>query len=756
MGLKIGGEDPPTSSTADGNGNGSSNGEGKRGGRRGSITKTVLATLEAEAREQSKLESSEARKARLILPNSTFLYFWLAIISPLIVYNVIWVPLEVSQMACASQIHGRVDFILDFFFYLDILVNFRTAFINKENELVLDQWVVAKRYLYGSFLIDLFATMQWETLFTGQTAFSRNGCDAGSGAAAFAILRLPRLLRLLRLFKKLDMFPGLKVLKLIFLLGMVAHWVGCMWFWIGFASIGLNLVPNPTNPDSVALMLEGISPTGILSHQPMFDQYYTKEFAFGDSWIIRHFGSKDINGDWKSAGYTPDPRNSIARLAGGNSTRKIISEIGVEQIYFTAIYWSFTMLMKSPHIGPDTWIEKFFSCLMVLLGLFVTTQLVAVVTQVVMSFDKAHSAFRDRQQEYTRFAFSRSLPSGLRRKLLGYSLQDWGVNQGFDPFDVIKQLKLPPALTHQMLAAAYDDMIQDSPLLRVFETPVVHELLRYFKLVVSLQKETLINQSDPCTRFYLLRAGSLQASATDKLMREMQKGGDQAAAAAPGKSKLNRQSSTWKAKMQVRMIERPGDVICCASPFDPPQPLPFQVTSLKRTTLIVVHMKDLLTILDIVSEKQVDSVCKAMQAEHRNILLSVMPKTKEKAANSPDVPGNLRTSARFEDVPAVVESPRDPSSAPGPDADFSEERLSALERDIDKCISAMAALHTQAAQIPRIVQELSRRHGKPMQPMGAAAMAALKGGGGGANGMEAASNSDAELDALKKEVEPDL
>ena len=35
------------------------------------------------------------------------------------------------------------------------------------------------------------------------------------------------------------------------------------------------------------------------------------------------------------------------------------------------------MLMKSPHIGPDT-MDKLFSCLMVLLGLFVTTQLVAV------------------------------------------------------------------------------------------------------------------------------------------------------------------------------------------------------------------------------------------------------------------------------------------------------------------------------------------------------------------------------------------
>ena len=50
----------------------------------------------------------------------------------------------------------------------------------------------------------------------------------------------------------------------------------------------------------------------------------------------------------------------------------------------------------------------------VLFGLSVTTQLVAVVTQMVMSFDKANSAFRDRQQEYIRFASSRSLPAEVR------------------------------------------------------------------------------------------------------------------------------------------------------------------------------------------------------------------------------------------------------------------------------------------------------------------------------------------------------
>ena len=52
--------------------------------------------------------------------------------------------------------------------------------------------------------------------------------------------------------------------------------------------------------------------------------------------------------------------------------------------------------------------------------------------------------------------------------------------------------------------------------------------------------------------------------------------------------------------------------------------------------------------------------------------------------------------------------------------DLSEERLAALEGDIDRCIKAMGDLHKQARQIPRIVQALSAMHNKPMQPMGAA------------------------------------
>lgn len=487
--------------------------------------------------------------------------------------------------------------------------------------------------------------------------------------------------------------------------------------------------------DGDMYLAQGVSSHGTLSTEPAFSNYpRSSSGSFGDSWLMRHFGPKNIYGHWGGSDVTLPVADSVAFLASPNGS--VVDVVEVSQLYVTSIYWSFTMLMKSPHIGPDTWIEKLFSCSMVVLGLFVTTQIVAVVTQVVMSFDKAHSAFRDRQQEYSRFSHSRSLPTGLRRKLLSYSLQDWSVNGGFDPLEVIKQLGLPPALTNQMLSSMYDDVVQESPLLKVIDAPVLHELLKYVKVVVSLQKETLIHQSDPCTRVYILRGGSLQLSATDKLMQQAQNEGKMA---SPD-TKQSKAKKTGKAKMQVRMIERTGSVICCASPFEPPQPLPFQVTSLKRTTLLSLHMQDLLTILDMVSEKQQTAICKSMHAEHRDLLLSVMPKTKGGGADQSS------RDSRVDNDPmpsALDDSPKEQFD----EKDLSERRLQALEVDIDRVISAMAELHKEARQIPRLVQALAHLHKKPLGPMGPHATAALS-----ATPAPASSPADSEVNKLVEEV----
>ena len=131
---------------------------------------------------------------------------------------------------------------------------------------------------------------------------------------------------------------------------LVAHWVGCVWFLVGWLSIEM------AKASAASAGAEAISATGSLVLKPEFGAFAVSSGWFGDSWLLREFGPKHeslLNTSW-----------TIASLASIEST-SLQEQVGVSQLYFTSLYWSFTMLMKSPHIGPDTWLEKLFGCLMV-------------------------------------------------------------------------------------------------------------------------------------------------------------------------------------------------------------------------------------------------------------------------------------------------------------------------------------------------------------------------------------------------------
>ncbi|KAF4316365.1 hypothetical protein BBO99_00008728 [Phytophthora kernoviae] len=55
--------------------------------------------------------------------------------------------------------------IIDSFFLLDILLNFRTAYFDDERRLIYDPRVLFWRYLKGWFLFDLISTVPIDELF---------------------------------------------------------------------------------------------------------------------------------------------------------------------------------------------------------------------------------------------------------------------------------------------------------------------------------------------------------------------------------------------------------------------------------------------------------------------------------------------------------------------------------------------------------------------------------------------------------------
>uniref|UniRef100_A0A1I8F5V2 Ion_trans domain-containing protein n=1 Tax=Macrostomum lignano TaxID=282301 RepID=A0A1I8F5V2_9PLAT len=103
-----------------------------------------------------------------------------------------------------------IDIVVDIMFIVDILINFRTTYVNKNDEVVSHPGRIAVHYFKGWFLID-------PTTLIG-------------------LLKTARLLRLVRVARKLDRYSEYGAAVLLLLMAtfaLIAHWLACIWYAIG-------------------------------------------------------------------------------------------------------------------------------------------------------------------------------------------------------------------------------------------------------------------------------------------------------------------------------------------------------------------------------------------------------------------------------------------------------------------------------------------------------------------------------------------
>ena len=146
-------------------------------------------------------------------------------------WNALALPIELAfEPAWADSFENAViNALIDFFFFLDIIVVFRTTIIGDNGEIVTDQKTIAIKYLKGSFTVDLLSTIPLDSLA---------GIFLDEATAAqfklFGCLKLIRVIRLNRIIRDLNV-PGhikviLKLFKLTFFLFLYVHFQSCVWF----------------------------------------------------------------------------------------------------------------------------------------------------------------------------------------------------------------------------------------------------------------------------------------------------------------------------------------------------------------------------------------------------------------------------------------------------------------------------------------------------------------------------------------------
>ncbi|XP_030655702.1 potassium voltage-gated channel subfamily H member 6 isoform X3 [Nomascus leucogenys] len=224
---------------------------------------TQVLSLGADVLPEYKLQAPRIHRWT-ILHYSPFKAVWDWLILLLVIYTAVFTPYSAAFLLSDQDESRRgacgytcspltvVDLIVDIMFVVDIVINFRTTYVNTNDEVVSHPRRIAVHYFKGWFLIDMVAAIPFDLLIF------RTGSDETT--TLIGLLKTARLLRLVRVARKLDRYSeyGAAVLFLLMCtFALIAHWLACI---CSLTSVGFGNVSPNTNSEkvfSICIMLIG-------------------------------------------------------------------------------------------------------------------------------------------------------------------------------------------------------------------------------------------------------------------------------------------------------------------------------------------------------------------------------------------------------------------------------------------------------------------------------------------------------------------
>ena len=127
-----------------------------------------------------------------------------------------------------------INSIVDVFFFIDIIFNFRTSFVGNDGSVIVDEKKIRQNYLRSGFVIDVMACLPYDALNIFNTSDSTD--ESKGYGNIFMILKIMRLFRLGRVARAMHRFLESSFALLLLMLSfyvIVAHWFACIFYVIG-------------------------------------------------------------------------------------------------------------------------------------------------------------------------------------------------------------------------------------------------------------------------------------------------------------------------------------------------------------------------------------------------------------------------------------------------------------------------------------------------------------------------------------------
>lgn len=203
------------------------------------IAETQRRNLTKEYRPTSPRTQITDKIGKCAIPHeSMFKVAWDWLVLALVMFTAIYIPYEAAflvntkesvwQEISSGEPQEIVNLMVDLMFIIDILINFRTTYVEKKSEVVVSSpKKIAIHYLKSWFIVDFIAAIPFDYFIP----------DEANGAASLTgLLKTARLLRLIRVSRKMDRYSeyGIAVIFLLTaIFTLIAHWLACIWHVIG-------------------------------------------------------------------------------------------------------------------------------------------------------------------------------------------------------------------------------------------------------------------------------------------------------------------------------------------------------------------------------------------------------------------------------------------------------------------------------------------------------------------------------------------
>ncbi|XP_041831912.1 potassium voltage-gated channel subfamily H member 6a isoform X3 [Melanotaenia boesemani] len=426
---------------------------------------TQVLSLGADVLPEYKLQAPRIHKWT-ILHYSPFKAVWDWVILLLVIYTAIFTPYsaafllneveEEQRRSCGYSCNplNVVDLVVDVMFIVDILINFRTTYVNHNDEVVSHPGRIAQHYFKGWFLIDIVAAIPFDLLIF------RSGSqetEPQTQTTLIGLLKTARLLRLVRVARKLDRYSeyGAAVLFLLMCtFALIAHWLACIWYAIG-------------NVERTGSARIGGMKIGWLDN--LADQ------------IGKHYNDSDI---------TSGP--------------------SIQDKYVTALYFTFSSLTSVGfgNVSPNTNPEKIFSICVMLIGSLMYASIFGNVSAIIQRLYSGTARYHTQMLRVKEFIRFHQIPGGLRQRLEEYFQHAWSYTNGIDMNAVLKGF--PECLQADICLHLNRSLLTNCKAFRGANKGCLRALAMRFKTTHAPPGDTLVHSGDILTALYFISRGSIE------------------------------------------------------------------------------------------------------------------------------------------------------------------------------------------------------------------------------------------------------